>query len=77
MKFEKYLISSEGTETPVQIVRWGFGVAGEEIQKLLLTDAKQIRIKVIGPDKETVFVKDKEWRLHDIKQRIKNLTHVD
>jgi hypothetical protein len=77
MKFEKYLITSEGTETPVSIVRWGFGVAGEEIQRLLLTDAKQIRVKVVGPEKEILFGKDKEWRLLDIKQRVKNLTHVD
>ncbi len=77
MKAEKYVITTEGGVTPIKITRFGFGVAGEEIQKLLLTDAKLIRVFVVGPNKETLFDKEREWRLHDIKQRIKNLTYVD
>ena len=76
MKAEKYIISTEGVENPVSITRMGFGIAGEEVQKFLSEGAPVVRIHVVGPEKECTFVKEKnkEWRLHDIKQRIKSLT---
>ena len=79
MKAEKYIISTEGVETPSRITRMGFGIAGEEVQKFLSEGAPTVRVFVVGPDKEVLFAKEKgkEWRLHDIKQRIKGLTLQD
>ena len=59
------------------ISRMGYGVAGEEVQKFLNEGATRIVVHVVGPEKETIFSQDREWRLLDIKQRIKNLTQVD
>lgn len=78
VKAEKYVITTEGTGEPIKIVRWGFGAAGEEIQKLLTDSAVTlVRIEVTGTIKAAVFGRDKEWRLLDIKQKIKSLTSVD
>ncbi len=76
MKAEKYIITTEGVEKPERITRMGFGIAGEEVQKFLSEGAPTVRVHVVGPEKEAVFIreKEKEWRLHDIKQRIKGLT---
>jgi hypothetical protein len=54
----------------------GYGIAGEEVQQFLSEGAPIVRVHVVGPEKEALFSreKDKEWRLHDIKQRIKGLT---
>lgn len=78
MKAEKYVITTEGAAEPIRIIRWGFGAAGEEIQKLLAdVRVKLIRIQVADMNKATVFIKDREWRLLDIKQKIKSLTTPD
>jgi hypothetical protein len=77
MKAEKYIITSEGTDTPVSMTRFGYGVAGEEVQKLLDNGIPKVRVHVVGPEKETVFGKDRPWKLVDIKARIKNLTIGD
>ena len=76
MKAEKYIITTEGVEKPARIIRMGFGIAGEEVQQFLIDGAPVVRVHVVGPEKEAIFSKekDKEWRLHDIKQRIKGLT---
>ena len=76
MKAEKYIITTEGVESPARITRMGFGIAGEEVQKFLSEGAPIVRVHVVGPEKEAIFSKEKEkeWRLHDIKQRIKGLT---
>src|SRR5579872_4429676 len=76
VKAEKYIITTEGVEKPARIVRMGFGIAGEEVQQFLSNGAPLVRVHVVGPEKEAIFTreKDKEWRLHDIKQRIKGLT---
>ena len=75
---EKYIITTEGTQEPLTVVRYGFGAAGEEIQKLLLAEGvKKIVVDVHGRGKRTEFANEKPWRLLDIKQRIKNLTIVD
>jgi hypothetical protein len=78
VKAEKYIITTEGNEHPLKVTRWGFGAAGEEIQKMLTDPSvKVVRIFVVGPDKQTFFGRDKEWRLLDIKQKIKSLTTPD
>ncbi len=79
MKAEKYIITTEGVEAPSRITRMGFGIAGEEVQKFLSDGAPLVRVHVVGPEKDVIFEKEagKEWRLHDIKQRIKGLTLQD
>lgn len=79
MKAEKYIITTEGVENPARITRMGFGIAGEEVQQFLTDGAPTVRVHVVGPEKECVFAREKgkDWRLHDIKQRIKGLTMQD
>ena len=77
MKAEKYIITTEGVDVPVTITRMGYGIAGEEVQKFLSEGAPRVRIRVVGPEKETIIIQDRVWRLLDIKQRIKNLTSDD
>ncbi len=77
MKAEKYIITTEGVDVPVTITRMGYGIAGEEVQKFLSEGAPRVRIRVVGPEKETIIIQDRQWRLLDIKQRIKNLTSDD
>jgi hypothetical protein len=75
---EKYIITTEGSGEPLTVVRYGFGAAGEEIQKLLAKqDVTKVLVDVHGHNKHTHFSKDKNWRLLDIKQKVKNLTLVD
>ncbi|MEI8134842.1 MAG: hypothetical protein WCH46_07155 [bacterium] len=76
MKAEKYIITTEGTDQPTTISRMGFGVAGEEVQNFLANGIPKVRVRVVGPEKECTFSREKgkEIRLHDIKQRIKSLT---
>ncbi len=79
LKAEKYIITTEGMEPVMRITRMGFGVAGEEVQKYLSEGHTKVLVHVVGPERECAFSKekDKDWRLHDIKQRIKNLTAKD
>jgi hypothetical protein len=79
VKAEKYIITTEGGEKNERITRMGFGIAGEEVQNFLSNGALAVRVHVVGPEKECVFARErgKEWRLHDIKQRIKNLTATE
>ncbi len=80
MKAEKYLIVTESvapTTPVVSKVRFGFGAAGEEVQKLLLTGVDRVRVKIDGTPLETVFITARPWRLLDIKQRIKSLSAND
>jgi hypothetical protein len=76
VKAEKYIITTEGVEKPARITRMGYGIAGEEVQKFLSDGAPVVRIHVVGPEKECTFTaeKNREWKLHDIKQKIKSLT---
>lgn len=75
---EKYIITTEGTAEAQTVVRYGFGAAGEEIQKLLSGEGvSKIIVDVHGRNKRTEFAKDKVWRLLDIKQKIKNLTIIE
>lgn len=74
MKAEKYLIVSEMNGQSTTKVRFGFGVAGEEVQKLIAGGAERVRVKIDGTTHETTFVSSRPWRLLDIKQRIKALS---
>ncbi len=76
VKAEKYIITSEGVETPETTSRWGFGAASEEIQQFLYRHPK-VRIRIEGTPKEAVFDQEKDWRLLDIKQRLKTLSNLD
>jgi hypothetical protein len=56
-------------------VRYGFGAAGEEVQRLLDSlKPERIRVKIEGEDREVVFLQGKPLRLAEIKQRIKSLS---
>ena len=86
MKAEKYLIVTESILTsvtdaggavialPIAKTRYGFGAAGEEVQKLLALGIEKVRVKIDGTPSETIFVNSRPWRLLDIKQRIKGLS---
>jgi len=75
MKAEKYNIlveSDQGTSTKV---RYGFGAAGEEVQRILdLPGTVRIRVQIEGERAEVSFETNRVWRLLDIKQRIKGLS---
>ncbi len=76
MKAEKYLISTEiGGGTTVR-VRYGFGAAGEEVQKLLdLPGLVRIMVKIEGNRREVQFLPGgRLLRLVDIKGRLKSLS---
>ncbi|HZK76533.1 MAG TPA: hypothetical protein VFD13_06460 [Candidatus Kapabacteria bacterium] len=76
MKAEKYLISSEiGGTTSVRI-RYGFGAAGEEVQKLLENEGLiRIRVNIEGERREVQFFPGgRALRLVDIKARLKTLS---
>ena len=85
MKAEKYIIMIEAPlkaddgaiATPVTKTRFGFGAAGEEVQKLLAAGMERIRVRIDGTTSETVFGNTRPWRLLDIKQRIKGLSADD
>ena len=77
MKAEKYNIFIEvGGQTSMK-VRYGFGAAGEEVQKILDSGTvERIRVKIEDTNTEVFFVPTpgKPYRLLDIKQKIKSLT---
>jgi hypothetical protein len=80
VKAEKYLIVTESSAPALPIVskvRFGFGAAGEEVQKLLTTGVERVRVRIDGTALETVFASARPWRLLDIKQRIKGLSATD
>jgi hypothetical protein len=80
VKAEKYLITTEAATPTIPVVskvRFGFGAAGEEVQKLLLTAVDRVRVRIDSTPIETVFVTARPWRLLDIKQRIKGLSAID
>jgi hypothetical protein len=75
MKAEKYLLQIEAGGTVSVKVRYGFGAAGEEVQKLLdLGKPERIRVKIEGQTREVEFQPGKQFRLADIKQKIKSLS---
>ncbi|MDP4200723.1 MAG: hypothetical protein Q8922_09435 [Bacteroidota bacterium] len=75
MKAEKYNIyveSADGTSTKV---RYGFGAAGEEVQRILdVPGTVRIRVQIEGEKPDVTFETTRAWRLLDIKQRIKALS---
>jgi hypothetical protein len=75
MKAEKYLISMEiGGATSVRI-RYGFGAAGEEVQKLLeLAGLERISVKIEDQTREVQFFPGRVLRLVDIKAKLKSLS---
>jgi hypothetical protein len=78
MKAEKYQISIESESGTTMKVRYGFGAAGEEVQRILvIPGTKQIRVRIEGENPEVSFDVSKTWRLLDIKQRIKGLSFED
>lgn len=75
MKAEKYLIQIEANGTISVKVRYGFGAAGEEVQRILdLLNPERIRVKIDGQTREVVFLPVKQQRLANIKQKIKSLS---
>ncbi len=75
MKAEKYNIFIEAGGETLTKVRFGFGAAGEEVQKLLeLPGLQRIRVKIEGTTTEVTLLPGRTWRLVDIKQRIKALS---
>jgi hypothetical protein len=75
MKAEKYLLQVETGGTVSVKVRYGFGAAGEEVQKLFdLMRPERIRVKIEGEEREVEFLPGKPVRLADIKQKIKSLS---
>jgi hypothetical protein len=77
VKAEKYIISAEGTDASETTTRWGFGAASEEVQRFLSKQVPKVRIRIDGTVREAVFAQDKDWRLLDIKQRLKTLSNID
>ncbi|GEM_PF-2519925 len=83
MKAEKYLIltdvrpaepSSEAIQTTTR-VRFGFGAAGEEVQRVLETNGvERVRVRIDGENREVMFLPGRAQRLLDIKQKIKSLS---
>ena len=75
MKAEKYQISIESENGTSMKIRYGFGAAGEEVQKtLVVPGTKAIRVRIEGQNPEVTFDAARTWRLLDIKQRIKGLS---
>jgi hypothetical protein len=75
MKAEKYLLQIEAGGAVSVKVRYGFGAAGEEVQRLLdLLNPERIRVKIEGQTREVEFQPGKPFRLADIKQKIKSLS---
>jgi hypothetical protein len=75
MKAEKYLIFIEANGSASSTVRYGFGAAGEEVQKILETPGiEKVRVKIEGTNPEVAFMRDSSTRLVDIKQKIKSLS---
>jgi hypothetical protein len=75
MKFEKYVIFIESDGSASMTVRYGFGAAGEEVQKILGNSGIQkVRVKIDGANPEVSFLPGSSGRLVDIKQKIKSLS---
>lgn len=76
MKAEKYVISTHVGDQTAARIRYGFGAAGEEVQKLLeLPGLTRITVKIDGQRREVQFVPGgKPLRLVDIKARLKSLS---
>ena len=75
MKAEKNLLEIESAGAVSVKVRYVFGAAGEEVQKLLdLAKPERIRVKIEGETREVEFVPGRTFRLADIKQKIKSLS---
>ena len=75
MKFEKYMISVEANGSATVTVRYGFGAAGEEVQKILGNlGVEKVRVKIEGARTEVSFLPSGSVRLVDIKQKIKSLS---
>ncbi len=75
MKAEKYLIAIEVKGTTSVRVRYGFGAAGEEVQKLLgLADLDRVLVKIEGQTREVQFIPGRPLRLVDIKSKLKSLS---
>jgi hypothetical protein len=77
VKAEKYVIVTENSGQSSMRIRFGFGAAGEEVQKLLGTGAEKIRVKIDGLPSETIFPSGRTYKLVDIKHQIKGLSFPD
>jgi hypothetical protein len=77
VKAEKYVIVTESSGQSSMRIRFGFGAAGEEVQKLLETGAEQIRVRIDGNPSETIFPAGRIYKLVDIKHKIKSLSFPD
>jgi hypothetical protein len=73
---EKYVINLDANGQSTMRIRFGFGAAGEEVQKMLeIPGIERIRVRIDGTIPEIAFTPSpKPYRLLDIKQRIKQLT---
>ena len=74
VKAEKYVITTERSGESSMRIRFGFGAAGEEVQRLLESGVDQIRVRIEGLPSETIFVKGRTMKLVDIKHQIKSLS---
>jgi hypothetical protein len=74
VKAEKYVIVTESSGQVSMRVRFGFGAAGEEVQKLLEQGAESIRVRIDGNASETIFPCGRSYKLVEIKHRIKSLS---
>ena len=75
MKAEKYLLQLDSAGAVTVKIRYGFGAAGEEVQRLMdALKPERIRVKIEGQDREVVFTPARPLRLAEIKQRIKSLS---
>ena len=74
-KAEKYLISMEIAGATSVRVRYGFGAAGEEVQKMLeLAGLERIRVKIEDETREVQFLPGRPYRLVEIKAKLKSLS---
>jgi hypothetical protein len=77
IKTEEYAIITEGVQ-PETHSRLGFGAASELIQKLLKDPSiTKVTINIKGQTRSAQFSPEKQWKLIDIKQRIKLLSNND
>lgn len=77
MKAEKYVIVTEAAGQSSMRIRFGFGAAGEEVQRLLESGVERIRVRIEGYPSETIFPSGRPYKLLDIKQKIKSLSLPD
>jgi hypothetical protein len=77
VKAEKYVIVTEQSGQSSMRIRFGFGAAGEEVQKLLSSGVEQIRVRIEGFPSETIFPSGRTYKLLDIKHKIKSLSFPD